>query len=193
MWWVMAESCLPCLCSSCACSTRYHFVPPLPRHLQQAVLHQLRSAQCSLLTGLPLPGKPSPTETSRDSTGWGRRDGRKGRRCGFGPVRSPGCTRPLALPQHTAPSVTHRKTKRTKQQYIYTHRKTHMHAPKHTSRSARKKWTESKREKRIPNFRVIIWISVRVINWSNLCAISSDSMYGSWFHYTVTLITFLPS
>ena len=24
----MAESCLPCLCSSCACSTRYHFVPP---------------------------------------------------------------------------------------------------------------------------------------------------------------------
>ncbi|KAF3840176.1 hypothetical protein F7725_018893, partial [Dissostichus mawsoni] len=32
----------------------------------------LRSAQCSLLKGLLLPGKPSPTETSHDSTGEAR-------------------------------------------------------------------------------------------------------------------------
>lgn len=121
MWWVMAESCLPCSLS--ACSIRYHFVPLPPFllcHLQQAVLHRPRSAQCSLLTGLWLPGKPSPTETSHDSTGWGRRDGKRGRRCSFGPVRSPGCTGPLALPQHTAPSATHRNT----ETHTYMHQNT---------------------------------------------------------------------
>lgn len=151
---------------------------PLPRHLQQAALHHPRSAESS-----QLPGNPSPAETSHDSPGWGRRDWRKGRRCGFGPVRSPGCNRPLALPQHTTPSLTHTCKMHKATVHFYTQR----------DKQEKKRKERDRRGFQSLRFRVIIWISVRVINWSNLCAISSDSMYGSWFHYTVTLITFRAS
>lgn len=119
---------------------------PLPSHFQQAVLHHPRSAQCSLLTGLLLPGKPSSSETSRDSAGRERRDGRKGQRCSVGPVLSPEGIRPLALPQHTAPSVTHANKKHTKQQYIYTHRRTDMHTHRNTQAGALERYKQKVRE-----------------------------------------------
>lgn len=143
-WWVMAKSCLPRSCSSCACSTWYHFVPPSLATFSEPLCITLRMHNAAS----SLPGKPSPTETPHDSTGWGRRDGR----CGFGPVRSPGCIRPLALPQHAASSVTHThaQTKHTKLQYICAHIERHKCVHEDTQ-SGRNKWTESKSEKRIPN------------------------------------------
>lgn len=135
----MAESCLPCSCSSCGCSTQYHFVHPSLATFNKPHPRSAESSQ--------LPGKPSPAETSHDSPGWGRRDWRKGWRCGFGPVRSPGCNRPLALPQHTTPSLTHTRKMHKATVHFYTQRDTH------ACTQAREE-KEGKRQKRIPKFAI---------------------------------------
>lgn len=173
--WIMAESCLPRSRSSrhypISLCTPVSLLPPPLSNLQQTARITLRvqkAAGCQ--------GNHHPRRHPMTAQGWGRRDWKKGRGCSFGSVRPPGCNRPLALLQHNTPSLTCTYAMHDPAQ-----------GPVHAHHQQQKKHPQTLWS------RVIIWISVRVINWSNLCAISSDCTYASWFHYTVTLITFLAS
>lgn len=179
----MAESCLPCSCSSCGCSTQYHFVHPSLATFNKPpciTLGAQKAASCQ--------GNRHPRRHPMTAQGEG---GGTGGRVGDAALALSVLQGVTDLwPFHsTPPRHWHTRAKCTKQQCIFTHRETHMRAHK----QEKKRKERDRRGFQSLRFRVIIWISVRVINWSNLCAISSDSMYGSWFHYTVTLITFRAS
>ena len=120
------KSCSRWFVHSCSLFHPLAFCTTLTCNLEQTILHHPLRTQCSLLTRLQLLGKPSPSETSRDSTGWRRRDEWNGWRRGFGPVHSPGCIRPLALtkPIPFSHSHTHTHT-HTTLIHLHTDRNTH--------------------------------------------------------------------
>lgn len=147
MWWVMAESCLPCLCSSCACSTRYHFVPPSLATCNKPFCISLGAHNAASSPGFRCQGNRHPRRHPMTAQGEG--GGMGGRVGDVALALSVLQGAPDLWPfPNTLPLQWHTQTKHTKQQYVYTHRKTHMNAPKHTSKSKRKKWTESKRERK---------------------------------------------
>lgn len=102
MWWVMAQSCLPCLCSSCACSTRYHFVPhPSLATFNKPLRITLGAHNATLLQGFRCQGNRHPRRHPMTAQSRREEERKEGSDMPLPPVRSPGCTRPLALPQHT--------------------------------------------------------------------------------------------
>lgn len=150
MWWVMAESCLPCLCSSCACSTRYHFVPPSLATFKKPFCITLGAHNAASSTGFCCQGNRHPQR--HPVTAQGERGGMGGRvRDAALALSSLQSASDLWHLPSTLPLQWNTQTKkRTKQQYLCTD----MHTHRNTQAGARERNERKVRERKIPNFLI---------------------------------------
>lgn len=140
MWCVMAKSCLPSLCRSCACSTQYHSLAPLPLHFQRAASPSEPTMQQpphrASVAGETVTHGDIPWQHCALGAG-----GKKGRGMWLWPLPVLlGAPDLWPFPKHTCP-------------FNHTHTQNNNPKQKSTHLSKRNVCTESKREK-IPNFPI---------------------------------------